>query len=115
MDVTAKQLYTVKHVEQDDVKFAEIMRKVIFNQYLFKLKVKEETYSDEQRVKCTIVKAERFDYSSENRILLDLISKLFSGEFSNMTASTPNLGMNAGPIPTSINLLQVFQSLKIQS
>lgn len=96
MGVTAKQLYTVKHVEQDDVTFAEIIRKVIFNQYLFKLKVKEETYSDEQRVKCTVVKAERLDYSSESRILLDLISKLSSGEFSNMTASTPNLGMNAG-------------------
>lgn len=96
MGVTAKQLYTVKHVEQDDATFAEIIRKVIFNQYIFKLKVKEETYSDEQRVKCTVIKAERFDYSSESRILLDLIIKLSSGEFSNSTVSIPNLGTNAG-------------------
>eukprot|EP01018_Ginkgo_biloba_P022363 Gb_14632 [translate_table: standard] len=88
MGVSAKELYMLKHEDQDDIKFGEIIQKVLFNQYLFKLKVKEETYSDEQRVKCTVVKAERLDYSSESRILLDLIGKFSRGEFSNVIAAT---------------------------
>eukprot|EP01018_Ginkgo_biloba_P018078 Gb_20429 [translate_table: standard] len=97
MGVTAKDLYMLKHEEQDDIKFGEIIRKVLFNQYLFKLKVKEETYSDEQRVKCTVVKAERLDYSSESKILLDTIGKLSKGEFSTIAAATTtNMATNAG-------------------
>jgi replication factor A1 len=97
MGVKAKDLYMLKHEEQDDIKFGEIIRKVLFNQYLFKLKVKEETYSDEQRVKSTVVKAERLDYPSESKILLDLIGKLSRGEFNNTPAMpTTNMGTNAG-------------------
>jgi len=57
----------LNYEEQGDIKFGEIIRKVFFNQYLFKLKVKEETYSDEQRVKSTIAKTERLDYSSKSK------------------------------------------------
>ncbi|KAJ1396889.1 Zinc finger, CCHC-type [Sesbania bispinosa] len=59
MGLPAKDLYYLKFEEQDDEKFAEIIRKVLFNKYVFKLKVKEETFSDEQRVKSTVVKAEK--------------------------------------------------------
>lgn len=76
MGVSAKGLYLLKYEEQDDVKFAEIIHTVLFNQYLFKLKVKEETFSDEQRVKSTVIKAEKVNPSSESRYLLGLIEKL---------------------------------------
>lgn len=76
MGVSAKKMYYLKFEEQDDIKFAEIIRNILFNQYLFKLKVKEETFSDEQRVKSTVVKAEKVSPSSESRYLLGLIEKL---------------------------------------
>ncbi|KAL5973296.1 Replication protein A 70 kDa DNA-binding subunit C [Asimina triloba] len=75
MGVPAKELYLLKYEEQDDTKFGEIVRRVLFTQYLFKLKVKEETFSDEQRVKSTVVKAERLNFASEAKYLLSLIDK----------------------------------------
>ncbi|XP_052210578.1 replication protein A 70 kDa DNA-binding subunit A-like [Diospyros lotus] len=76
MGVSAKDLYYLKHEEQDDEKFGEIVRKVLFTKYVFKLKVKEEMFSDEQRVKSTVVKAEKINFLSESRFLLDLMDKL---------------------------------------
>ncbi|KAF7813590.1 replication protein A 70 kDa DNA-binding subunit A [Senna tora] len=70
---SAKELYLLK--EQDDEKFGDIIRSRLFNQFMFRLKVKEELYGDEQRVKITVVKTEKVNYSSESRYLLDLISK----------------------------------------
>ncbi|CAD5166633.1 replication protein A 70 kDa DNA-binding subunit A-like [Musa acuminata AAA Group] len=78
LGVTAKELYSLKYQEQDDLKFAEIIRRVLFHQHLFKLKVKEETFSDEQRVKSTVIKAEKVNPSSESIYLLGLIEKLLT-------------------------------------
>eukprot|EP00252_Welwitschia_mirabilis_P017167 TRINITY_DN38089_c0_g1_i1.p1 TRINITY_DN38089_c0_g1~~TRINITY_DN38089_c0_g1_i1.p1 ORF type:complete len:797 (+),score=128.77 TRINITY_DN38089_c0_g1_i1:128-2518(+) len=94
MGITAKELYNLR-LEDDDVKFAEIMRNIVFNQYLFKLKVKEETYGDDQRVKCTVVKAERLDYSSECRVLLDLISKISWAGNNTVTESMVKPGISS--------------------
>ncbi|EEC78388.1 hypothetical protein OsI_18166 [Oryza sativa Indica Group] len=44
--------------------------------YLFKLKVKEETYNDEQSLKCTAVKVEKLDPSKESNVLLGAIDNL---------------------------------------
>lgn len=72
---TAKEMYLLKYEEQDDARFGDIIRSRIFNQFLFKLKIKEEIYGDEQRVKVTVIKADKVNYSSESRHILDLISK----------------------------------------
>lgn len=72
---SAKELYLMKYEEQDDVRFGEILRSSLFKQYLFRLKIKEEVYGDEQRVKITVVKAEKVNFSTESAYLLDLISK----------------------------------------
>lgn len=74
---SAKELYMLKYEEQDDARFGDIIRTRIFNQFLFRLKIKEEMYGDEQRVKVTVVKADKVNYSSESRYTLDLISKFF--------------------------------------
>lgn len=72
---SAKELYLLKYEEQDDEKFGDIIRSRLFNQFLFRLKIKEELYGDEQRVKITVIKADKVNYSSESRYMLDLISK----------------------------------------
>ncbi|KAL2458791.1 Replication protein A 70 kDa DNA-binding subunit A [Forsythia ovata] len=74
--LSAKELYVIKYEEQDDDRFAEIIRNCLFTEFLFRLKIKEEIYGDEQRVKITVVKADKVDYSVESRFLLDLISKV---------------------------------------
>lgn len=80
LGISAKDLYCLKYVNQNDDKFSEIIRNATFTKYLFKLKVKEETFSDEQRVKSTVVKAERYNHLSETRFLLELMDRLKSGD-----------------------------------
>lgn len=72
---SAKELYLLKYEEQDDFRFGEMIRSRLLNQYLFRLKIKEEMYGEEQRLKITVVKADKVDYTSESRHLLDLISR----------------------------------------
>lgn len=71
----AKEMYTLKHESQDDTRFGEIIRSRLFHQYLFRLKIKEELYGDEQKIKITVVKVDEVNYSAESRHLLDLIRK----------------------------------------
>ncbi|KAJ8459954.1 hypothetical protein OPV22_032880 [Ensete ventricosum] len=73
---SAKELYQLKHQEHDDKKFGDIIRRCLFEQYLFRLKIKEEHYGEEQRVKLTVVKADKVNPSMESKYLLDLIGKL---------------------------------------
>ncbi|KAL5742132.1 hypothetical protein ACOSP7_028864 [Xanthoceras sorbifolium] len=98
LGISAKDLYNMKYVDQNDEKFADIIRNATFTKYLFKLKVKEETFSDEQRVKSTVVKAERYDHLSDARFLLDFIERLKAGDPSSSTLKAesiilPNPGM----------------------
>ncbi|CAO2819718.1 unnamed protein product [Amaranthus hypochondriacus] len=76
MGIPAKDLYYLKNEAQDDNKVTEIARAAVFTKYIFKLKVKEETYSDEQRVKSTVMKAEKVNFVAESRYLLELMSKM---------------------------------------
>lgn len=69
---SAKNLHLLKY-EQDHARFAEIMHSCLFEKYIFKLKIKEEIYGDEQKVKITVVKAEKVKASLENRYLLTAI------------------------------------------
>ncbi|MED6156125.1 Replication protein A 70 kDa DNA-binding subunit A [Stylosanthes scabra] len=76
MSFTAKELYSLKHEQEDDDKFIGIIKSRLFNEFVFRLKIKEELYGDEQRVKITVAKADKVDYSSESRYVLDMISKI---------------------------------------
>eukprot|EP00249_Psilotum_nudum_P017754 c26474_g2_i1 orf=422-2932(+) len=78
MGVTAKELYMWK--QDEGLRFSEVIQKLLFTSHLFKLKVKEENYNDEQRVKCTVVKSDRLVYVVESRVLLDLIGKFSRGD-----------------------------------
>uniref|UniRef100_A0A1J3DN96 Replication protein A subunit n=1 Tax=Noccaea caerulescens TaxID=107243 RepID=A0A1J3DN96_NOCCA len=78
MGCPAKQLYTLKNELQNDEEFAEIVRNRLFHQYLLKLKIKEESYGDEQRVKITVVKVDKVNYTSESKYLLDCLLREIS-------------------------------------
>ncbi|CAG7883884.1 unnamed protein product [Brassica rapa] len=80
MGMPAKDLYYVKHEHNDEEKFEDIIRKVAFTKYIFKLKVKEETYGDEPTVKATVVKVGKVNYSSDTRTILDAMEKLRTAE-----------------------------------
>ncbi|GER56932.1 replication protein A 70 kDa DNA-binding subunit A [Striga asiatica] len=72
---SAKELHMLKNEAQDDVRFAEIVRNCLFSEFMLRLKIKEEMYGDEQKVKITVVKAEKVNYPEESRFLFDMISK----------------------------------------
>ncbi|KQK01644.1 replication protein A 70 kDa DNA-binding subunit A [Brachypodium distachyon] len=74
LGVSASDLSRFK--EEEDPRFAETMLRCLFQDYLLRLKVKEETYGDERRVKNTLAKVERFDPAGESKYLLDTISRL---------------------------------------
>ncbi|OIT05373.1 PREDICTED: replication protein A 70 kDa DNA-binding subunit A-like isoform X1 [Nicotiana attenuata] len=96
MGVSAKELYFLKYEGQDDDRFTDIMRNVLFNKFIFKLKVKEEMFSDEQRVKSTVVKAEKLNFQSEIRFLLDLIDKNNGLESSTLPPKTDDTTPTSG-------------------
>ncbi|KAL6619666.1 hypothetical protein ACP70R_034805 [Stipagrostis hirtigluma subsp. patula] len=105
----AHQLFTSK--EEDDGTFAETIQGVRWQQFLFKLKVKEEIFNDEPRVKCSIVNAEKLDTSRESHHLVGVIESMLQDN----SASPPDvqgaMAYNAGfsnlesgqSVPTSNN------------
>ncbi|KAJ1698689.1 hypothetical protein LUZ63_007201 [Rhynchospora breviuscula] len=76
LGLPAKELHIIKNEQMDKVKFAEIIKRCLFQQFLFKLKIKEEHHGEEHKVKVTVVKAERVDPSAESQYLLELISRV---------------------------------------
>ncbi|CAN0906747.1 Replication protein A 70 kDa DNA-binding subunit C [Linum grandiflorum] len=86
MGMPAKDLYFMKFEQQDDEGFMKVLRKVLFTRYVFKLKILEETYNDEARVKSTVVKIEKVNCVSHSKALLELMGK---GESGNLGSSLP--------------------------
>ncbi|XP_047939756.1 replication protein A 70 kDa DNA-binding subunit A [Salvia hispanica] len=72
---SAKELYVWKNEMQDDLKFLEVIQNCLFREFILKLKIKEEIYGDEQKLKITVVKADKLNYSEESRFLFDSITK----------------------------------------
>ncbi|XP_023742355.1 replication protein A 70 kDa DNA-binding subunit E [Lactuca sativa] len=76
MGVSAKDLYLLKHEDEDEDAFMEVVHGVLFSEYKFKLKVKEEFLGDEARVRSIVVKAEKIKYSSNTKNLLVRVSSV---------------------------------------
>lgn len=98
MGVSAKDLHFMKYEEQDDDRFSEIVRNVILSQFTFKLKVKEEVYGEDQRVKVTVVKAERIKFSSNTKILLLELEKMCKREDPSSVAVNHGLNSQLGAV-----------------
>ncbi|CAN6349479.1 unnamed protein product [Urochloa humidicola] len=93
---TAEELFMIRNVEQDDVKFAAIMEMILFRECLFKLRVRAESFNGEQRVKCCIVGVEKLDASDVNHHHLEEINN-FSKDIScpilmDYLSCTPDVG-----------------------
>ncbi|KAL6633431.1 hypothetical protein ACP70R_026102 [Stipagrostis hirtigluma subsp. patula] len=71
---SARELSTLK--ENEDPRYTEILIQCLYQDYLLRLKVKEESYGDERRVKNTVAKVERVDPVAESKFLLHGISTL---------------------------------------
>ncbi|KAI3790000.1 hypothetical protein L2E82_02809 [Cichorium intybus] len=69
----AKELYVMKYEEHDDEGFGNFIKSRLFAEVVLKLKIKEEMYGEEQRVKITVVKVDKVDYGSNTKFLLDSI------------------------------------------
>lgn len=96
MQHTAKELFLWSQDEPQ--RFSEAIQKLTFTKHVFKLKVKEETYNDEQRTKSTLVKVDRMDWVSENKLMLGSIKSLNSGEPEYRAAGTSG---TAGVYPSA--------------
>ncbi|KAJ7537757.1 hypothetical protein O6H91_11G021100 [Diphasiastrum complanatum] len=93
--VSAKELYVWK--QDENPRFADIIQSLLFTQHLFRLKVKEENYNDEQRLKCTVVRSDKLVYASESRLLIDLIGKVSRGEAISAPNTMNTAMLNSGP------------------
>ncbi|GJN21112.1 hypothetical protein PR202_gb08562 [Eleusine coracana subsp. coracana] len=93
---SAQELFSIRYVNQDDALFTEIIERARWQIYLFKLKVKEETYNDERRVKCSIVKAEKLDPSKESHTLLGLIDNLLQDGLGSSPSVQSTVAPNTG-------------------
>ncbi|CAN6336074.1 unnamed protein product [Urochloa humidicola] len=91
---SAEELYNIK--EEDAEQFAEIIQGVRWQQFLFKLKVFEETFNDEQRVKCSIQKAEKLDLSGECSYYLKAIGALLQDDTGSPSEVQGEMAYNAG-------------------
>ncbi|KAG9157072.1 hypothetical protein Leryth_009118 [Lithospermum erythrorhizon] len=96
LGMPAKDLYLLKY-EQDEDKYAEIVSGALYMKYIFKLKVKEESYNDEQRVKCTIVKADKVNFISDTRKLLASIANPNEQNLSSLHVRSDGLS-SAAPV-----------------
>lgn len=76
LGMTANEL----HSREGTVEHEQILQNSTFRKMTFKLKIAEETYQDETRVKLTVIRAEEMNYAEECKKLLDYISKLQNGE-----------------------------------
>ncbi|CAN6326428.1 unnamed protein product [Urochloa humidicola] len=91
---SAEELYNIK--EEDAEQFAEIIQGVRWQQFLFKLRVHEETFNDEQRVKCNIQKAEKLDLSRECSYYLKAIGALLQDDTGSPSEVQGVTAYNAG-------------------
>lgn len=63
-------------MEEDESKFNETLKNVNFSSYFMKLRVKMETYNDEERRKCTVVNVSPVAHADYARKLIEDIEKL---------------------------------------
>ncbi|KAK9716124.1 hypothetical protein RND81_06G212600 [Saponaria officinalis] len=109
LGMSAKDLFDLKYDKQDDDKFQETVRAALFQKYIFKLKVKEEIFSDEARVKSTVVKAERVNFAAESKFLSDMMHKIKTGD-SGIHAKAENITPNVNANRSGISHVGVGQA-----
>ncbi len=97
MQHPAKELFLWS--QTDNHKFIEAIQKLTFTKHFFKLKVQEEMYNDEQRLKSTLVRVDCIDWVAESKFMIDLITKLNREETIDVPISS---GINGGSTYPSV-------------
>ncbi|EOA14703.1 hypothetical protein CARUB_v10027980mg [Capsella rubella] len=115
MGISAKDLYYVKYEHQEEEKFEDIIRSVTFSKYIFKLKIKEETYSDEQRVKATVVRAEKLTYSSDTRFMLEAMDKLRTGDANSLPVKTESSNYRSDAFNSGIGTSGIGETASVDA
>lgn len=68
---TADELENLKN--QSESEFESFVNDCVFQQYNFRLRVKEETYNETTRQKCSVMSVSPVDYVQESKLLIDAI------------------------------------------
>ncbi|KAF6982814.1 hypothetical protein CFC21_001155 [Triticum aestivum] len=95
--LSAEELFMIKNVDLDDARFAGIIHGTCYQQFLLKLKVKEETFGDEACMKVSIMKAERLGHTSNTSRVFDL------GAFDGLLADGRGSAPGANGVATAVN------------
>ena len=69
LGASADDLYNMKE-SGDEEKVAKIYKEAVFGSYLWTLKVKQETYNDENRIKVVGQSMSRYDFAEESKQLI---------------------------------------------
>ncbi|CAA2960609.1 replication protein A 70 kDa DNA-binding subunit E-like isoform X2 [Olea europaea var. sylvestris] len=99
---SAQDLYCLKYEEQDDETFSEVMRNVLYAKYLFTLKVKEETFNNEKRIKYALEKAEKVNLDSIAKFKMEVTGSLhlesreYAAPIMNHSRNTANMDRESG-------------------
>lgn len=95
LGVTAKELEEWK--SEQDPRAASAFASQLFKQRVFRVRVKEEVWNGEPRVKSTILSSEPVDHAQESKLLLDsLLHRVATAEGSwKLPVPTPSQGANA--------------------
>ncbi|KAL6619657.1 hypothetical protein ACP70R_034796 [Stipagrostis hirtigluma subsp. patula] len=92
---TAKELYLMKYEKKDYAQFDSIVKGILFREYLFKLKL-EEAFCDKKLPKCSIIKAEKMNPSTESHCLLREIDMLLQENSSSSLGRPTSMGTKTG-------------------
>ncbi|KAM3407254.1 hypothetical protein ACQJBY_000979 [Aegilops geniculata] len=109
--ISAEELFMIKNVDLDDARFAEIIHGACYQQFLLKLKVMEETFGDEARVKVSIMKAERLDHTSNKSRIFDLGA--FDGLWADGRGSAPGVNGVATAVKTGFTNSDAGRQAKV--
>eukprot|EP00937_MAST-01D_sp_MAST-1D-sp2_P007928 g7928.t1 len=71
--VTADQMEEYKR--EDESKFESVIQGATFQEFVFRLRIKEEEYNEERRTKVAVMRATPVNYQAESRDLLAAIAK----------------------------------------
>ena len=69
-----------EYSDAGDDRFLQIMKDSQFKQYVLKVKLNEDTYNDETKIRATVVRADPVDYAAELKWTMEGIKRLHAGE-----------------------------------
>ena len=80
LGVDAGQLVAWSRTQEDSPKFTGVFRDAQFKQFVVKLRLSEDKYQEESRLRVNVVRVDPISYKAETEWTLDAISRLERGE-----------------------------------